>query len=172
MDIVIGSQNKTKITAVRRVFSNAAIYSKDVPSDVSKQPIGDEETRRGAMNRAEYAQNSKQRSVGIGLEGGVTYVAGQLYLCNWGALQTSDGSIFTAAGARITLPEMFKEELDKGMELSDIMNAYTKQEDIRNHEGAIGIFTNNLIDRSALFVHVVTLLKGQYMYSQRNEKGS
>lgn len=166
MDIVVGSQNKTKITAVKHVFPDAAIYPKHVPSDVSEQPIGDEETRLGAINRANHAQSSKPGSIGIGLEGGVMYVAEQLYLCNWGALQTSDGTIFTAAGARITLPEMFKEKIDKGMELSDMMDAYTKQTDIRNHEGAIGIFTSNLIDRSALFVHVATLLRGQFMYAQ------
>ena len=30
-----------------------------------------------------------------------------LFMCNWGALATSDGKIFVAGGARITLPDDF-----------------------------------------------------------------
>ncbi|HLR22429.1 MAG TPA: DUF84 family protein [Pseudogracilibacillus sp.] len=172
MNIVIGSKNKTKIAAVETVFPNAFVHSVDAPSDVSNQPIGDEETRLGAMNRAYYAQRNKSKSIGIGLEGGVMYVKDQLYLCNWGALQTEKGNVYTAAGARITLPNEFKAQIKEGYELAEIMNVFTEKKDIRNHEGAIGIFTNDLVDRSAMFVHVVTLLKGQYKYDQHKVKGS
>src|SRR5699024_9190099 len=107
MDIVIGSQNKTKIQAVQTVFQDSNVTAHDVPSDVSQQPMADEETREGAINRANYAQWKKPGSIGIGLEGGVMRVSGKLFLCNWGALKTEEGSLLTAAGARIELPETF-----------------------------------------------------------------
>ena len=171
MNIIIGSKNKTKIKAVETVFSNYQVLAFDAQSGVSDQPIGDEETREGAVNRASVAQNSLSGSIGIGLEGGVMDVAGKLFLCNWGALMIPDGRLYTAAGARIELPDSFKEKIDDGQELSTIMNTYTKREDIRNHEGAIGIFTADLVDRASMFVHVVTLLKGQMTYWQ-HKKGS
>lgn len=45
------------------------------------------------------------------------------------------------------------------------MDAYTKKENVRSQEGAIGIFTNNLISRESMFTHVVQLLKGQYDFA-------
>src|SRR5699024_9506149 len=158
MNFVIGSKNKTKIAAVETVFPNAFVYSVDAASDVSNQPIGDEETRLGAMNRAYYAQRNKSKSRGIGLEGGDMYVKEQHYLYSWDALHREKGNVDTAAGGRITLPNELKAQIKEGYELAEIMNVFTEKKDIRNHEGAIGIFTNDLVDRSAMFVHVVTLL--------------
>lgn len=166
MKIVIGSTNKTKVEAVKNIFTNWTVIAKSVPSGVSPQPIGDEETLQGAMNRAKAAQASERGSVGIGLEGGVMYIQNELYLCNWGALVDTNGTIYTASGARIKLPPSFQDDINRGCELSDIMNEYTKRHDIRFHEGAIGIFTNHLVLRAEMFSHVVKLLKGQMEYWQ------
>ncbi len=170
MEIVIGSSNKAKVAAVTSVFSEADIISVTVSSDVSSQPIGDEETLNGAINRAKNAQQLSGNAVAIGLEGGVMYLNNQLYLTNWGAIATLDGVVYTASGARIALPSQFIEEIHAGRELSDIMNEYTKREDIRHHEGAIGIFSNDHISRAAMFAHIVTLLKGQMEYGAKNRK--
>lgn len=51
MQVVIGSLNKTKINAVTNVFSPATVVSTSVPSNVSLQPVGDEETLTGAINQ-------------------------------------------------------------------------------------------------------------------------
>lgn len=47
------------------------------------------------------------------------------------------------------------------------MDAFAKKENTRHNEGAIGIFTNNLINRQQMFEHIVTLLVGQIMYLDR-----
>src|SRR5699024_12086926 len=101
MKIVIGSLNRTKVEAVKSVFLRYKVIEKDVPSNVSAQPIGDEETLAGAINRAQAARALEQQTIGIGLEGGVTYLQDELYLCNWGALVDTDGKVYTASGARI-----------------------------------------------------------------------
>jgi len=164
MELVVGSLNETKINAVKAVFTNAHITPLSVPSDVSAQPVGDMETKEGAINRAQYASQKTANSFGIGLEGGVMLLQHDLYLCNWGALVTPCGNTITASGARIKLPESFKAKIDQGYELSEIMDAYTKRHNIRHHEGTIGIFTNNLMLRKEMFSHIVLLLKGQMEY--------
>src|SRR5690625_2547871 len=164
MKIVIGSKNRTKIEAVKSVFPEGTFITKDVPSGVSPQPVGDEETLTGAINRAKACQNSEEDCIGIGLEGGVMYLQNELYLCNWGALVDDSGNVFTASGARIKLPPSFTEKIVRGYELSDIMNEHTERNDIRYHEGAIGIFTNDLVRRDEMFSHVVQLLRGQMEY--------
>lgn len=164
MKVVIGSLNETKVHAVKEVFQEAEVIAETVPSGVSKQPIGDEETKTGAVNRARNASKLHRNSIGIGLEGGVMLLENDLFLCNWGALVTSDGKTYTASGARIKLPEKFKGDIDKGYELSQIMNEYTNQTNIRYRQGAIGIFTNGRMFRKDMFSHVIVLLRGQMEY--------
>lgn len=165
MNIIIGSTNPTKIKAVQEVFPLHSVSSKHVPSNVSPQPYSDEETRKGAINRAlQCSKSNSEDTIGIGLEGGVMYMDNQLYLCNWGALVTQDSTVYTSSGARIILPEEFSEPLKNGMELGDIVDRYAKKEGVRKKEGAIGIFTDELISRQEMFAHVVKLLRGQWEY--------
>lgn len=162
VNIRIGSKNPTKINAVKEVFPEASIFSKDVPSKVSAQPFSDGETRAGAIHRAE--QCATKNTIGIGLEGGVMYIEKELYLCNWGALISPEGQVYTASGARILLPKEIDDSLKTGKELGDIMDNYAKRKGVRHKEGAIGIFTNDLVSRSEMFTHVVKLLRGQWEY--------
>jgi len=164
MKIMVGSKNPTKIKAVEDVFSEADITSLDVATDVPPQPFSDEETKQGAINRALASMEYNNSALGIGLEGGVMHVGDQLYLSNWGALVTEDDHIYTASGARIMLPKEIEVQLKAGLELGDIMDHYTEKTGVRNKEGAIGVFTNELILRPEMFTHVVKLLRGQWEY--------
>lgn len=169
MEIIIGSKNPAKIKAVQEVFVNEKITPLNVPSLIAPQPFSDSETRDGAINRATQCAELKPNGMGIGLEGGVMYVGEQLFLCNWGALVTPNHQLYTASGARILLPPSFVKQLETGMELGEIMEKYTKKKEVRNKEGAIGVFTNDLVSRKAMFVHVVTLLKGQWKYCEKTQ---
>ena len=165
MKVIIGSHNKAKIKAVRRAFKDHLIYRVDSPSNVSKQPTTDEETLSGAMNRTLYCHNQYPNDISIGLEGGVMLINGDLYLCNWGVLMSPLTKTITASGARIKLPQSFKSDLFAGVELSELIDAYSNKHDTRQSEGAIGIFTEGIIDRIAMFEHVALLLKGQYEHA-------
>jgi len=164
MKIIIGSKNPTKIKAVKDIFLNDEVISLDVPSHVSVQPYSDEETMEGAINRAK--QCSTDEAIGIGLEGGVMYIQNQLFLCNWGALVTPNHNVYTASGARIPLPDEIDVQLKAGFELGDLMDIYAMKKEVRNNEGAIGIFTNEQVSRHDMFAHVVKLLRGQWAYHQ------
>lgn len=164
MNIKIGSKNPTKINAVTEVFPDASVTALKASSGVSEQPFSDEETMMGAVNRATQCAESAEGVIGIGLEGGVMYVNEQLYLCNWGALVTPEGQIFTASGARIALPEEIEAGLRDGAELGDLMDRYAEKQAVRTKEGAIGIFTNDFVSRQEMFAHVVKLLRGQWEY--------
>lgn len=167
MKIAIGTTNKAKVSAIQEAFQhfNAIFTCEDVPSQVSPQPFSDQETLQGAMNRAVNARKQGKADIGIGLEGGVLEAPQGIFLCNWGAL--TDGEItVVASGAKILLPEEFELPLINGVELGKIMNEFTKKENIRENEGAVGIFTNGYVDRKEMFVHVTKLLLGQYEYKK------
>lgn len=167
MKVIIGSKNPTKLNAVQEVFTGVEMISINAESKVSAQPFSDEETREGAINRALQCAGYAPNAIGIGLEGGVMFINDQLFLCNWGALVSQNKKVYTASGARILLPDEIKEKLNSGAELGELMDSYAKKNEVRNNEGAIGIFTNNIISRKEMFVHVAKLLKGQWEYWER-----
>jgi len=173
MKVAIGSENKAKTEAVKAIvslFVEADYELLSVPSNVSEQPLNDEETRAGAIHRAMNAQKLSNADAAFGLEGGVREIDGIMYVCNWGAMALANGNVFTAAGAQIPLPEEIASEIRSGRELGPVMDEYTNRKDIRSHEGAVGIFTDGLVNRQTMFEHVVRLVVGQYFYTTRSNE--
>jgi inosine/xanthosine triphosphatase len=171
MKIIIGTKNKAKVAAVETVmtnyFQNVSFELMDVASDVSEMPFSNEETRQGAINRAKHAISQSDGFAAFGLEGGVQQIGDVLYCVNWGAMALQDGTIITATGAGFELPEEIAQQLREGKELGPVMDTFTAKQNIRHHEGAIGIFTNGLIDRQKMFEHIVTILIGQLKYKMK-----
>lgn len=166
VQIIVGSTNPAKVDAVRRWFPSA--QGMTVDSGVAAQPLSDEETRIGALHRArECVANGA--SVGIGLEGGVTESEAGMLVINWGALTDGDGSEVIAGGARFPLPERLAEQVRRGKELGEVIDACTGRQALRKKEGAVGIFTNGLVTRDELYADIVRLLVGQYECAKRND---
>lgn len=165
--ISIGSKNLAKIAAVKNAFKEYRyeIVSVDVASGVSAQPMTDKETIQGAINRATSAATEMKAEIGIGLEGGVQQTTTGLFLCNWGALKVKDLPPFIAGGARIPLPQDIADRILQGEELGPIMNEFSKKQNVRHKEGAVGVFTNGQINRTDMFFHIVKLLLGQYEFA-------
>jgi inosine/xanthosine triphosphatase len=173
MKIAIGTKNKAKTKAVRNIvytyFQEVEFVEVNVESGVSEQPFSDEETRQGAINRALNTLKRTGADLNFGLEGGVREIDGVMYCCNWGAVALQNGQVITAGGAQFILPDEIAHELRLGKELGPVMDEYTNQKDIRHHQGAIGIFTANLVDRTELFEHIVKLLIGQYLFKSNDK---
>jgi len=174
MKIAIGTKNQAKNKAVQSIclqlMNNPVFISLDVPSNVSEQPFGDEETLQGAKNRARQACNEAKVTMAFGLEGGVKDLDGQLFICNWGVLQTKDGEQYLAGGAQLPLPQEVANAVRNGEELGPVMERYTNQTGIRHNEGAVGVFTSNIVKRADMFEHIVKLLLGQYLKDHPSRK--
>lgn len=159
--IYVASLNKAKVDAVKEVLNSYEVIGMKVNSFVNNQPLSDAETILGAKNRAMQLPKDGLR---IGLEAGVQMHDDIMFLVNWGVLIDFDDIIYYAGGTRIPLPNFIKDELLKGeKELADVMAEYTKINDIRFNQGAIGYFTHNQVPRKDIFVHIVKLLYGQYL---------
>lgn len=170
MIIAIGTKNPTKINAVKNAFSKylkGEFISVNVPSNVSEQPLSDEETMTGAVNRAKNAREAEKANIGVGLEGGLVKTEIGYFLCNWGALVDDSLQPIVAGGARIVIPNEIGDQVFGGQELGDVMDRYVKKHNVRQNEGAIGIFTNGLVDRTQMFSELSNLLIGQYLYRNR-----
>lgn len=166
LNVAIASRNPAKIHAVSAILESLQMNFELVPVDagsgVSAQPFSLAETRQGAVNRARAALQ-ENFDLAFGLEGGVYELEGMLYLCNWGAMATKEGRVYTAAGAQIPLPDGIATQLKNGRELGPVMDEYADEFGVREHKGAIGILTAGLIKRNEMFEHIVELLAGQFL---------
>jgi inosine/xanthosine triphosphatase len=176
MKIGIGTTNIAKCSAVRQEcvkhFEESNFHEYQVSSGVSEQPIGDSETLTGAKNRALNVLKFSDVDIAFGLEGGVKEQDDILFICNWGVLATKEGHIFVGGGAQIPLPKEVAQPIREGAELGPIMDTYTNREGIRHLEGAVGVFTNGLVNRSDMFEHIIRLLIGQYMLASSTFKNT
>ncbi|MDN3516455.1 DUF84 family protein [Aquisalimonas lutea] len=162
--ICAGSANPAKVAAVRQVFTAAEgfrVTYREAPSGVAAQPWGDDETRAGAIHRAQWLIRQGAAPVAVGLEGGVQEGGGSLWLCTWGALATSGDTVVTAGGGRVALPGPIADALCRGVSLGTAVDRWMGRQGINRDEGAIGVLTAGTVTRTELFAHVARLLLGQ-----------
>lgn len=158
MKICVGSNNPVKVGAVRDAFGQyypeCEVIGNKVDSGIAEQPMSEEETVRGATNRAiaalEYAD------FGVGLEGGVTTIGGVMFECAWCVVVDKSGRKGVGGGLYFELPKKVADLISAGGELGPIMNQLTGEENVKEKSGAIGIFTKGKLDRKTAYVQLVT----------------
>ncbi len=153
MRIAIGSTSDSKVRAARAVFARAfptaAVEAVAVPSAVRAQPIGDEETIRGALHRAQDARRIADADFGIGIEGGIHPDSRGVWMCVWVAVVDREGREALGSGLRLRLPEWVARRALAGEEVGDIVDTLVGSEDAHEAMGAIGWLTQGLVDRQA-----------------------
>lgn len=159
--IAVGSRNPVKMGAVTQVVrqwqASAHIEGVAVPSGVPDQPLGDDETRRGAMARARAARVALDADIGIGIEGGVVDDDGaSMRTCAWAAVSLRDGREYIGGSLAMPLPPAVAALVRRGVELGHAMDAITGGQDTKHGAGAVGILTNGLIDRQRAYEVLVT----------------
>ena len=150
-DIVVGSLNRVKVEAVRtvmeKIYGEVRITAADVPSGVPPQPFEDE-TRKGAINRATAAIGEHDLSVGI--EAGVFERKDGLYDIQYCAILDRDGRLTVGCGPGFMYPPDIADLVRKGLTVGDAVLKIFGKTDIGKQQGAVGLLSKGLIDRKAL----------------------
>lgn len=159
--IAIGSTNPVKRAAVETVlkvvFRDAQFMTLDVPSGVSDQPFGDEETRTGAANRAQAVLARTEANFGVGLEAGVIETSFGMMTCAWCVIAKRDGTVGIGGGSNILLPPTVAADVRSGLELGLAMDRLVGDHNTKQKEGAIGILTDGLLNRQKAYEMIVLL---------------
>jgi inosine/xanthosine triphosphatase len=162
MKASVGSTNPVKIAAtaavLRRVYGDGVdVEPVVVESGVPVQPWGNEETLRGALNRAQVARRVSGTTLGVGFEGGLLEVHGRVFTCAWCAVVRDGGVVGIAGGESVLLPPSVAADVRAGMELGPAMDALTGLQDTKRGSGAIGALTGGVLDRQAAYEHLLAL---------------
>jgi inosine/xanthosine triphosphatase len=158
--VVVGSTNPVKIAAVAAVLertgSRANVDGIAVPSGVRDQPEGDDETIRGATQRARAALDATEADLAVGIEGGVVDENGHMRTCAWAAVVARDGRIGVGGSLAMRLPDRVAALVRSGVELGLAMDRVTGGHDTKRGSGAVGILTAGLVDRQRAYEALVT----------------
>ncbi len=165
--IAVASKNPVKIAAAKTIlaqaFPDTRFVSAAVSSGVREQPWGDEETRRGALNRARAVLKEIDADFGLGLEGGVMETPMGLMTCAWCAIVNSDGRVGFGGGLNMLLPPAIAEVLYAHGELGPAMDALVNQQNTKQKGGAIGILTNGLSSRQLAYEQLVAMAAAPFV---------
>jgi inosine/xanthosine triphosphatase len=157
----VGSTNPAKLEAVHRALARLApgctVEGVAVPSGVGAQPFGDEETRMGAMRRAQTTLAVSDADVAFGLEGGVIFEDGRPWLVSWVAAIDREGRSGEASGLRMALPYSAAARLRAGDELGDVIDDLFSVHLSKQHTGAIGLLTEGFVSRTDAFADLVAM---------------
>ncbi|KAM0415655.1 hypothetical protein ACHAPT_013405 [Fusarium lateritium] len=161
--VVVASKNTPKIKATSEGFTRILPDTYDfqgisVDSNVSDQPFSDEETLRGATNRARNAQKELPGAdFWVGIEGGVEPHDAGICSFAWIVVVGKDGRVGRARTSAYFLPEETCKLLREGVELGHADDKIFGQTNSKNKQGSVGILTGGVVDRADYYTQAVIL---------------
>ena len=162
--ITVASQNPVKLMAALAAFQQmfpAADFAVDgvsVRSGVPDQPTSVSETMAGARNRAENARVAEPESdFWVGIEGGIEdSLLGMTCFARVHVLGR-DGVTGLGQTAVFYLPREVAELVRGGLELGHADDKVFGRDNSKQQNGAIGLLTDDLIDRQAYYTHALIM---------------
>jgi inosine/xanthosine triphosphatase len=161
--IVVASTNPVKARAALQGFEKMfpgeqfVVQTVSVPSGVSDQPMTSAETLQGALNRSKIsAERFPKADFWVGIEGGVEDVNQEMAVFAWVVVR-SPTLIGKSQTGVFFLPEVVASLVRQGKELGEADDIVFNRRNSKQANGAIGILTDDLIDRTVYYEHAVIM---------------
>ena len=161
--IIVGSTNPVKINSTKLAFETAfpeeefEVEGVSVVSDVRDQPMSNDETLLGAKNRAENAKAKNDADYWVGIEGGIEDREDELEAFAWMVIIGADGGRGKARTSSFVLPHEVSLLVRSGLELGQADDQVFNQSHSKQKNGAVGLLTNDIIDRSEYYKQAIIL---------------
>lgn len=164
MKVVVTSQNPVKIQAVNRAFKSRfpdktlEIIPTSVDSGVADQPMCDQETRQGAINRVENARHAMpDADFWVGLEGGLDVLDNRLMAFAWMVVTDANGKRGESRSVSLPLPPEIQSLVTSGMELGEANDRVFSTINSKQQGGAFGLLTEGLMTRESVYTQTLIL---------------
>ena len=162
--VVVASMNAAKIKAVEigfgRMFpeESFAFEAISVESGVGEQPMSDDETFAGALQRAYSAREQVENAAfWIGIESGVEEIEDEYHAFAWMVVLGADKTTGKSRTATFVLPPAVTELVREGKELGEADDIVFGTEESKQSSGAVGILTHGLIDRAQYYSEAIIM---------------
>lgn len=172
MKIAVGSQNPSKLDAVKLAFE--AVFPKekweiigvDIPSGVSNQPMSDKESIRGATNRAKRSLKKMNADFGVGLEGGLQKIGKLWFDSGWIVVMDKKGRTGIGSSVKMHTPDVMMKHIFEGMELGSVDDLLFKRKNSKQAEGHFGIMTDKLLTRTQAYRAAVISALARFLHPE------
>lgn len=162
--VVIASQNPVKVSAVKKGFREMFLQENfdfegiSVPSGVQDQPMDNLSTLTGALNRASNAMaKTPNADYWVGIEGGIEKSAErEMQAFAWIVIRSRQ-CIGKGKTGTFFLPYEIIALIDEGKELGEADDIVFGQSNSKQQNGAVGLLTDNVINRTDLYSQGVVL---------------
>lgn len=161
--VVVASKNPVKANAALAGFGRMfpdekfRLQTLAVESGVGHQPMTEAETLQGAENRAAAAAELVPLAdFWVGIEGGIEDLSDGMLAYAWIVVRANE-SMGKGRTGGFLLPESVARLVRSGRELGDANDEVFGRENSKQKEGAIGLLTGNVMDRTELYEHAVVL---------------
>lgn len=170
--VAIGSTSPAKVAGIEAALrevpgGSGPVAPVKAASGVRDQPVGDEETFRGAANRARTALAAVEgASLGIGIEAGISLgvegaagcqAGAAMYTSAWVVAVDEAGVVGSARSAAFALPPFLAARVANGMELGDALDDAYGLRRAKDGPGAAGVLSRGLVTRAELYRQPVLL---------------
>jgi len=162
--IVVASTNPVKINTTEigfaRMFPDESfeIEGISVDSGVSDQPMSEEETLRGAQNRAENASKKiRKADFWVGIEGGLEEIDGDMEAFAWIVVKKKNGKTGKGKTGSFFLPRKVAQLVREGKELGEADDIVFGLKNSKQANGAVGILTGDVLTRTTFYEPAVIL---------------
>jgi len=159
--VAVGSTNPVKINATKQAFYKVwptkawEVVGVEVSSGVSNQPMSDEESQKGATNRAKAAIKALKADFGVGLEGGIHKTSGLWFDTGWVVVIDKKGTIGIGTSIRMQSPPEMMKYVKKGMELGEIDDMIFGKKNTKHKQGHFGLMSKGVLLREEAYQHGV-----------------
>lgn len=169
MKIAVGSENQSKISAVKTVFEyfydSVEVSGVKIMSQVSDQPLSIDETYQGAYNRAQGALKSVEHAdFGVGIEGGVTQYSFGFFKSALVVIVDKHGKTGVGRTGGLVLPKSVSSEILKGKNLSDVTDSLFGTTQVGKGQGFFGVITSNFLSRSSATEHGIAFALSRFIH--------
>ena len=172
MIFAIASENKPKVRACKAVIQriHRDLNDNTVPefichntsSGVPDMPLSQSEMMSGARNRAirlhdRFSVEGRSIAYTIGLEGGFHQISTNpmdeqvCFLQSWVYVFDGENGYWGSSGSVPVPGRVYHSVIDEKRELAEVIDQFSGKNDVRSRMGAVGIFTNGMINRQDLF---------------------
>lgn len=170
MKIIVGSKSIHKTNAVLEAMRQCDLYGEHVfirgipaASNIPEQPIGLEQTRMGASNRASNAQKAEPAAdMWIGIESGIVGADGSFYDVSFVVLLLPNGLAYSALSGGHQVPkEYVKEASDRGFDRCTAGAVMAERTGCDATDNTIYV-SNGFVSRSAALVQALMIAFGDW----------
>ena len=177
LNIAVSSMSAVKVDAVREVFSShfkqkpeqesspiiVTVEGYSAKSGVNEQPVGNEETMKGAKNRMVdmLQQINTKTDLSVSIENGIMEISGTWYDVGWILVETKSGRSCFVPTAGVPFPsDVVVETLAVGVDKTTVGSVLMSSGVVFNNQDPHSDLTNKMTSRTELLQQALRIAIG------------